>query len=115
MPFSLDRSWATSTQRREIISAARRSHRRAEPLLPARDLGVPLTPLETEALDLVQNLAERDENRLDLRLAPGRGSKGSHRRDGKEPHPQRPAGSPRQGRTAEAGPQGAPGLILATA
>ena len=37
----------------------------------ARELGVPLAPLETEALELVQHLAERDENRLDLRLAPG--------------------------------------------
>ncbi len=35
----------------------------------ARDLGEPLTQAETEALDLVQHLAERD--RLDLKLAPG--------------------------------------------
>ena len=50
-----------------------------------------------------------------LRLAARRGSKGSHRRDGTEPHPQRLAGSPRQVRPAEAEPQGAPGLILAMA
>lgn len=37
----------------------------------AAELGEPLAALETEALDLVQDLAERDENRLDLRLTPG--------------------------------------------
>ena len=35
------------------------------------------------------------------------GSGGSHRQDGEEPHPHRPAAAPRQGR-----PAGAPGLIL---
>ena len=37
----------------------------------AQELGVPLTDAEVEALDLVQSLADSDEFRLDLRLAPG--------------------------------------------
>ena len=47
---------------------------------------------------------------LEGRAAEG-GSGGSHRQDGEEPHPHRPAAAPRQGRP-EAMPPGAHGLIL---
>ena len=49
----------------------------------------------------------RTAERRGLLLAAGGGSGGSHLRDGGEPHPQRPAAAPRQGR-----PTGAPGPIL---
>jgi hypothetical protein len=45
----------------------------------------------------------RTAERRGLLLAAGGGSGGSHLRDGREPHPQRPAAAPRQGRPTPEG------------